>query len=109
MICTLKTGAAPSSSELIADQLLGHMGSTGVATETVRCVDLTLLPGVQADMGPGDEWPALLEKIKAADILVISIPTWVGHMSSVAQPCTWPMCCVKALIRHTNDGQTRRE
>jgi multimeric flavodoxin WrbA len=48
-------------------------------------VDLALLPGVEADMGPGDEWPALLEKVKAADIVVLSTPTWVGHMSSVAQ------------------------
>lgn len=48
-------------------------------------MDLALLPGVEADMGPGDEWPAVLTKIKAADIVIVSTPTWVGHMSSVAQ------------------------
>ena len=36
-------------------------------------------------MGEGDEWPPLREKVLAADILVVSTPTWVGHMSSVAQ------------------------
>lgn len=51
----------------------------------MRCVDLAILPGVEADMGPGDDWPVLLEKIKAADILVIATPTWIGHMSSIAQ------------------------
>ncbi len=85
LICTLKKGPASSSSELIADQLLDQLRSAGVDGEKVRCVDLALLPGVEADMGPGDEWPGLLAKIRAADIVVMSTPTWVGHMSSVAQ------------------------
>ncbi|MGB3286766.1 flavodoxin family protein [Mycolicibacter algericus] len=85
LICTLKGGDAPSSSDLIADQLLGQLRSGGVECEKVRCVDLSLLPGVEADMGEGDDWPALLAKIKSANILVMSTPTWVGHMSSVAQ------------------------
>jgi multimeric flavodoxin WrbA len=37
------------------------------------------------DMGEGDEWPAIREKLLAADILVFATPTWVGHMTSVAQ------------------------
>jgi multimeric flavodoxin WrbA len=37
------------------------------------------------DMGDGDEWPAIREQLMAADILIVSTPTWVGHMSSVAQ------------------------
>lgn len=85
LVCTLKSGAAPSSSELIANQMLDQVRGAGVRCETVRCVDLNILPGVEADMGRGDEWPGLLEKIKAADILVISTPIWLGHMSSVAQ------------------------
>lgn len=85
LICTLKKSPAPSSSELMADQVLEQLGKAGADGEKVRCVDLNLLPGTEADMGPGDEWPDLLEKIMAADILVISTPTWVGHMSSVAQ------------------------
>ena len=84
LVCSLKKSPAPSSSELIAGQLLEQLRSAGVAGETVRCVDLALLPGVEADMGPGDEWPALLNKVEAADIVIVSTPTWVGHMSSVA-------------------------
>jgi hypothetical protein len=42
--------------------------------EEPRPVELNLLPGTEADMGPGDEWPGLLEKIRAADILAISTP-----------------------------------
>src|SRR3954447_18940444 len=33
----------------------------------------------------GDEGPAGREKLLAADILVFAKPTWVGHMTSVAQ------------------------
>jgi multimeric flavodoxin WrbA len=85
LICSLKPSPAPSSSALIADQLFQHLQHAGVLCETVRCVDHSLLPGVEADMGPGDEWPAILEKVVAAGILLIATPTWVGHMSSVAQ------------------------
>jgi multimeric flavodoxin WrbA len=42
-------------------------------------------PGTEVDMGEGDEWPAIREQMMAADILIVSTPTWVGHMSSVAQ------------------------
>lgn len=85
LICTLKKSPATSSSDLMADQVLEQLRKAGADGEKVRCVDVNLLPGVEADMGPGDEWPELLEKINAADILVVSTPTWVGHMSSVAQ------------------------
>ncbi|KUI22317.1 flavodoxin family protein [Mycobacterium sp. GA-2829] len=85
LTCSLKPSPAPSSSAVIADQLLDAMRESGVQCESVRCVDHNLLPGVEADMGDGDEWPAILEKIVAADILVIATPTWVGHMSSIAQ------------------------
>ena len=36
-------------------------------------------------MGEGDAWPAIRAKILASDVLLIATPTWVGHMSSVAQ------------------------
>lgn len=36
-------------------------------------------------MGNGDAWPGIRAEIAAADILIVASPTWVGHMSSVAQ------------------------
>lgn len=85
LICSLKPSPAPSSSALIVEQLFEQLEHAGVQCEAVRCVDYSVSPGVQTDMGPGDEWPAILDKIVAADIIVMSTPTWVGHMSSVAQ------------------------
>jgi multimeric flavodoxin WrbA len=85
LICSLKASPAPSSSQLIAEHLQAELAKHGVTNETVRCVDHDILPGVEKDMGDGDQWPAIREKVLAADILVFSTPTWMGHMSSVAQ------------------------
>ncbi|MEJ3403846.1 NAD(P)H-dependent oxidoreductase [Rathayibacter sp. YIM 133350] len=83
--CSLKPSPAPSSTELLAQQVLDALGESGVSGEIVRVVDHDIRPGVEADMGDGDEWPVLRQKILAADILVFATPTWVGHLSSVAQ------------------------
>ncbi|MGY2066103.1 flavodoxin family protein [Blastococcus sp. SYSU DS0619] len=84
-VCSLKPSPSPSSSDLIARQVLGELGKHGVTGDVVRVVDSDVKPGVEVDMGDGDEWPAIRERMMAADILVVSTPTWVGHMSSVAQ------------------------
>jgi multimeric flavodoxin WrbA len=85
LVCSLKPSPTPSSSDLIARQLLDELGNHGVTGSVVRVVDHDVRPGVEVDMGDGDAWPGLREQLMAADILIVSTPTWVGHMSSVAQ------------------------
>jgi multimeric flavodoxin WrbA len=85
LICSLEPSPAPSSSELLAGQVLEVLGEQGFTSEVVRVVDHDVEPGVEVDMGEGDAWPGIREKLMAADVLVVSTPTWVGHMSSVAQ------------------------
>lgn len=85
LVCSLKRSPAPSSSVLMAEHVCAALGDAGVSSETVRCVDHAILPGVQADMGDGDDWPRIRERLLAADILVLSTPVWVGHPSSIAQ------------------------
>lgn len=85
LVCTLKKSPAESSSDLLARQLLGELARHEVTGEMVRVVDHAVRPGVTRDEGDGDEWPDLRARIADADILVIATPTWVGHMSSVAQ------------------------
>jgi multimeric flavodoxin WrbA len=85
LVCSLKKSPAASSSELMAEQVCAQLGSHGVTTETLRCVDYAIAPGVEADMGDGDEWPRIREKLLGCDILVLSTPVWVGHPSSIAQ------------------------
>lgn len=84
LVCTLTPSPAESSSQLIADQVLAALGEHGVDGDSVRVVDHDVAPGVLVDMGEGDAWPAIRERMLAADILLISIPTWMGHHSSVA-------------------------
>lgn len=85
LVCSLKPSPAPSSSELIAEHLFETLRSGGAECESVRCVDFHIAPGVEADMGDSDQWPSIREKVLAADILVLSTPTWLGHPSSVTQ------------------------
>lgn len=83
--CTLKPSPAQSSSDLLATQILEALEQHDVSGELLRAVDLHLSPGVDADMGDGDEWPSIRAKVLAADILVLVTPTWMGQHSSVAQ------------------------
>jgi multimeric flavodoxin WrbA len=85
LVCSLKPAPAPSSSEKLATEILDELAGHGVTGEVVRVVDHDVKPGVEVDMGEGDAWPALRAKLLASDILVMATPTWVGHMSSVAQ------------------------
>jgi multimeric flavodoxin WrbA len=85
LVCSLKPSPAPSSSDLMARQILEELAKHGVTGDVVRVVDHDVKPGVEVDMGEGDAWPAIRGQMMAADILIVSTPTWVGHMSSVAQ------------------------
>jgi multimeric flavodoxin WrbA len=85
LICTLKPSPSESSSDLLASQMLAELRTHGVATSSLRVVDFDVRPGVETDMGDGDEWPSIRERILASDILVVVTPTWVGQLSSVGQ------------------------
>lgn len=83
--CTLKPSPTDSSTEKLARQLLDHLREYGVSGDLIRVVDQDIRPGVEADMGDGDQWPTIREKVLAADILIFATPSWLGNMSSVAQ------------------------
>ena len=57
----------------------------GVAGEIVRAANYNIKPGVTSDEGGGDDWPKLLKKVLAADIIVIGTPIWLGQPSSVSK------------------------
>lgn len=85
LVCTLKPSPAESSSSLLGSQVLRALEPHGVTGEVVRVVDHDVRFGVTTDEGDGDEWPALREKMLAADILVVATPIWLGQPSSVAK------------------------
>ena len=83
--CTLKPSPAGSSTHVLGEQVLNALAEHGVTADRIRAVDHDIRPGVQTDMGQGDQWPSLRERVLAADILVFATPTWMGQHSSVAQ------------------------
>jgi multimeric flavodoxin WrbA len=83
--CTLKPSPATSNTEALARVVAEALESHDVDVELVRVADHDVKPGVSSDEGDGDEWQALLEKVLASEILVISTPTWLGQISSVAK------------------------
>ena len=83
--CTLKPSPETSSTEKLAREVLDALAGHGVSGELVRVVDHDVRPGVTTDMGDGDAWPTLREKVLAADILVFATPTWLGQTASVGQ------------------------
>ncbi len=85
LVCTLSPSSKPSSSMHLAHQAGEEFRKLGAQVETVRVVDHDVHPGVGLDMGEGDAWPALREKMLAADILLLATPIWLGHPSSVCQ------------------------
>ncbi|CAL9667079.1 flavodoxin family protein [Streptomyces sp. enrichment culture] len=98
--CTLKPSPEPSNTEALASTVIAALKGHGAEVDVVRAVDLNLKPGVETDMGDGDDWPAVHEKLLASQILVIASPTWLGRPSSVAQRVLERM---DAMLSETDD------
>jgi multimeric flavodoxin WrbA len=83
--CTLKHSPEKSNTAGLIELVASELNDLGVDTEILRPVDYNIEPGTSSRMGPDDEWPELLDKIKNCDIFIIASPVWVGHLCSVAQ------------------------
>jgi multimeric flavodoxin WrbA len=77
----------------------------GVETDEIRLVDHRIDPGVVSEaVAEGDEWPAIRERILAAEILVVATPTWLGQPSSVSKRALERMDAFLSETRQ--DGET---
>jgi multimeric flavodoxin WrbA len=85
--CTLKRSPELSHTEGLMQISRTIMEKAGVTTELLRPVDHAIAHGVYPDMTAHswetDAWPALFEKVKSADILVVGTPIWLGQHASV--------------------------
>jgi multimeric flavodoxin WrbA len=85
--CTLKRSPEVSNTEGLAGISTAIMRANGVAVDLVRAVDHDIATGVWPNMTehgwPADEWPAIFERVLAADVLVVCTPIWLGEKSSV--------------------------
>ncbi|MFJ9031667.1 flavodoxin family protein [Streptomyces sp. NPDC102274] len=87
--CTLKPSPQQSNTQGLIDKSRAIMDAHGVATHVLRAVDHDIATGVYPDMTEHgfatDAWPALYERVKAADVLVLAGPIWLGDNSSVTK------------------------
>ncbi|VXC95863.1 flavodoxin family protein [Sphingomonas sp. AX6] len=92
--CSLKRSDQQSHTQLLMDNAIAIMEANGVAAQSLRLADYDIAPGVQPDMRDhgwdNDDWPAIQEKVLAADILVLGTPIWLGDKSSI---------CTRAIER----------
>lgn len=86
LVASLKHKPETSNTEELAGRVLHHLSGHGITEqETIRLVDLDIKPGLGGDMGDGDEWPQVAERIRAADIVLFCTPIWWGTVDSVMQ------------------------
>lgn len=103
--CTLKRSPEESSAASLAEVVMSLLRDEGVETDEIRLVDHRIDPGVVSEaLAEGDEWPAIRERILAAEILVFATPTWMGQPSSVAKRALERMDAFLSETRE--DGQT---
>jgi multimeric flavodoxin WrbA len=85
--CTLKRSPEMSHTQGLIDISTAIMEKNGVETEVLRPIDYDIATGVYGDMTEHgwetDDWPAIYEKVRRSDIVVITSPIWLGEKSSV--------------------------
>jgi len=100
--CTLKPSPERSHTEGLMRISRAILEKNRVAVESLRPVDFALAHGVQPDMTEHgwerDEWPEILEKVMAAEILVIGTPIWLGEKSSVCTQVVERLYSASALL-----------
>lgn len=86
---SLKRRKEESHTRLLLGASAAIMEKNGVSVEHLHLAERACPPGVYPDMTehgwPEDEWPVLWEKVKAADILIVGTPLWLGEESSICR------------------------
>jgi multimeric flavodoxin WrbA len=98
--CTLKRSPTPSHTDGLMSISKAIMEKNEVSVTSLRAVDYDIPYGVYSDMTEhgwdSDDWSGIYQQVKAADILVIGSPIWLGEKSSV---------CTKVIERlYGNSG-----
>lgn len=86
---SLKKEPGESHTRLLLDASANIMKAQGVAIQHVHFLSYEVPPGVYPDMTKHgwqrDDWPAIWEQVKSADILIVGTPIWLGEESSVCR------------------------
>jgi multimeric flavodoxin WrbA len=74
-----------SHTATLCEFVAGRMERAGIQCETVKLVDYEIPPGTYSNMGPGDQWPLILDKILHSEIVIFATPIWWSNQSSLIQ------------------------
>jgi multimeric flavodoxin WrbA len=84
LLATLKREGR-SNTETLSEFLVERLERAGIATEIVRLAEHEIPPGTYSDMGEGDEWPSILRRVLASEIVILATPIWWNQPSSLMQ------------------------
>jgi multimeric flavodoxin WrbA len=105
--CTLVRSPRISAPQAFIEASADLMREQGVYVETLRAIDHDIATGSQTDMTEHgwttDAWPALFDKVRTADILVIADPGSSGWINSVTTRVLERLTAYRAEL--TDTGQ----
>ncbi len=85
--CTMKRSPEMSHTDGLIAISKAIMEKNGVGVEVLRPIDYDIATGVYPDMTEQgwdtDDWPQIYEKVKKAEILVLTSSIWLGEKTSV--------------------------
>lgn len=101
--CTLKPGPEKSNTEALAEVVADALREEAVEVASVRAVDHSIPPGVETEMGEGDEWPGIRAQILDSEILLFATP----HLArpSLEHRPTGAGADGDAMIAETDDSE----
>jgi multimeric flavodoxin WrbA len=74
-----------SNTQTLSEFFAEYLEKKKIECKIIRLVDYNIFSGTYSDMGEGDEWPGILTKIRAAQIILFATPVWWGSHSSELQ------------------------
>jgi multimeric flavodoxin WrbA len=78
-----KTGLSHTAT--LCEFLTDRMERASIQCETIKLTDYDIPSGTHSSMGPGDQWPEILGKLLASNIIIFATPIWWGNQSSLIQ------------------------
>src|SRR5215475_3440994 len=83
---SLKHEPEISNTDELTREVIKNMGTTcKIDAEVIRLSDKNLPVGLGFRESGDDDWPAIVEKIRSADVLIFGTPIWWGGRSSLMQ------------------------
>jgi multimeric flavodoxin WrbA len=85
LLGTLKKKNVLSHTQVLCEAVANTLKEQeGVESEIVRLRDYDIQPGTRTEID-NDDWPKILDRVLASDIIVLATPVWWGIQSSLIQ------------------------